>query len=1186
VVQSIDIYRSERELTRTGLELKQLAGTWSRTAHGKRYVETLLTFLNRKQNRNTQRSYAFAILEFFGWYEVKKGRIPVPHEVRRVDAYAFSQYLQERTVGLDEYRLAQDPERSMDLTIYRFVKGSPGARIDAVRKKLLADSRFTEQVTFLAGARKQTMRVLSIEAAEPRGDELDAYIAAHGRPPPNGLDLRLACLVDHNLLRRSPSVRQIRTQQAGLDIEKSNRAQIDWRIDPAVFAYYVDTHTDAVGAERANTVMTRLGALSSFWKYLVEQSTENTPGAEPLLKYNIWTEPRGSITKTARSRSRASRELKTPSRELFVRTLATTFERSHGEQAYEAADASLEGADVSRSATGDPSLYDLRDRAVLVFVYWTGARADELRGLLRGALQPDGLVTIIGKGDETRSFLVPSPARRAIVELQDALSERAEKASPEALVHQLLAPNSPLFPPLKLWGRNAALPLRGLSEQGFGAMLHRRALRAGMEREGHDWRRMHPHGLRHLAALQARERGVDVAVIQATLGHSSLATTGLYLEVRDPRQRSLMPHVRPVPEPPAPPAMVVEAPPVGEEVEEIEEFDLEPEDEEFDYDVPAEEEDEEIDDFREKRRQSDIPLRRTFEVEAPSETLVGVGEEPTPHEEAIELAEESAAVQKLLAIYENKWGEKGQRSNLVTSGGGLLAYAYVGKRSGLPWWQGGGGKMKGSYSYAPNPDDFPAMPVLSPAQFLGQLGSGIECEEPLCLSLAALYEKWFDDPKRGPTAARALSEWVFTAATITLETDEVVRTRHGSWVDFDAPLEETVVRGNPRVLREHLDDAVVAWFERTAWQHRTSAESRMARGTELQIPEWYGHTDPLAQLPKSERGELLDWLQVFVGMPPLDTTPRFDGLSRAQIGKFLSQLCAYETLSTDPDLRKSEKAEYLEPIDAGISELVSKLTKGRVKDWSYTSTKKRRKEETVRAEMAREAAKRQEDDASREKIAASYSKYLAPHLMEVVGELFGEKAGTDPILELFALCTAGAPLKDVLDTYKGLFRVRGGTISHTPEFVEQFGAATGQHSDCVARRLARHIYEEGKAPQWHKRRNWPESTIPYLESMTAYRVPCPASQEESLRKIMPSAKPMPIYEQWRDAGNRLYAAAIPEHEGELLGVMAEEQARGGARPTRLQTGHRENLRVNAARRFTPNPVALAAIILAMRRASR
>ena len=44
-----------------------------------------------------------------------------------------------------------------------------------------------------------------------------------------------------------------------------------------------------------------------------------------------------------------------------------------------------------------------------------------------------------------------------------------------------------------------------------------------------------PHVCRHSAAAGLLEAGADVATVQAILGHSSLATTQVYLRIADER---------------------------------------------------------------------------------------------------------------------------------------------------------------------------------------------------------------------------------------------------------------------------------------------------------------------------------------------------------------------------------------------------------------------------------------------------------------------------------------------------------------------------------------------------------------------------------------------------------------------------------------------------------------------------
>jgi len=66
--------------------------------------------------------------------------------------------------------------------------------------------------------------------------------------------------------------------------------------------------------------------------------------------------------------------------------------------------------------------------------------------------------------------------------------------------------------------------LRGgvIAVNNIGAMLRRRATKAGIDK------RVHPHGLRHTHATELIAEGLPLNALQKQLGHASLATTSTY----------------------------------------------------------------------------------------------------------------------------------------------------------------------------------------------------------------------------------------------------------------------------------------------------------------------------------------------------------------------------------------------------------------------------------------------------------------------------------------------------------------------------------------------------------------------------------------------------------------------------------------------------------------------------------
>ena len=150
----------------------------------------------------------------------------------------------------------------------------------------------------------------------------------------------------------------------------------------------------------------------------------------------------------------------------------------------------------------------LRDRALLVFLYNTGARAQEVADLRTGHLQlaDTAVVRLHGKGDKWRTC----PLWRQTVELLTELLESADQAP---------AADTPVF---------GSATGQALTRFGIYKIVRRRA---GQLDNARTHRTVSPHIFRHTAAVHLLESGVEVNVIRGWLGHADLSTTNRYAEI-------------------------------------------------------------------------------------------------------------------------------------------------------------------------------------------------------------------------------------------------------------------------------------------------------------------------------------------------------------------------------------------------------------------------------------------------------------------------------------------------------------------------------------------------------------------------------------------------------------------------------------------------------------------------------
>jgi len=166
----------------------------------------------------------------------------------------------------------------------------------------------------------------------------------------------------------------------------------------------------------------------------------------------------------------------------------------------ELADRILSETDVLRIISLEPQP---RNRALLLTLYAGGFRVSEICSLKWSHLQERdnaGQITVFGKGGKTRTVLMPHSVWEAVMKLRDSDSSEA-----------------PVFRSRK----------KGhLDESAVWRIVKKASERAGIDKN------VSCHWFRHAHASHALDRNCPIHLVQATLGHSSISTTGRYLHAR------------------------------------------------------------------------------------------------------------------------------------------------------------------------------------------------------------------------------------------------------------------------------------------------------------------------------------------------------------------------------------------------------------------------------------------------------------------------------------------------------------------------------------------------------------------------------------------------------------------------------------------------------------------------------
>ena len=143
-----------------------------------------------------------------------------------------------------------------------------------------------------------------------------------------------------------------------------------------------------------------------------------------------------------------------------------------------------------------------RDAAILELMYGSGLRVSEVCNVRICDVNEES-IKVMGKGSKERYVPLGECARQAIDHYLHYFRKKAES-------------NAPLF-----LGRS-----KKISRFAIWRNIKKYAKQAGIEKK------LSPHTLRHSFATHLLEGGADLRMIQEMLGHSSIATTDRYTQVK------------------------------------------------------------------------------------------------------------------------------------------------------------------------------------------------------------------------------------------------------------------------------------------------------------------------------------------------------------------------------------------------------------------------------------------------------------------------------------------------------------------------------------------------------------------------------------------------------------------------------------------------------------------------------
>lgn len=327
-------------------------------------------------------------------------------------------------------------------------------------------------------------------------------------------------------------------------------------------------------------------------------------------------------------------------------------------------------------------------------------------------------------------------------------------------------------------------------------------------------------------------------------------------------------------------------------------------------------------------------------------------------------------------------------------------------------------------------------------------------------------------------------------------------------------IEGDLIPDDVRVLQASWDEVKREKAKRSAGEYYPMLADM------VKLPEWFFSDDPLAELPKKELDELREWLDKIQGR----------ALSRVRVTSSASELwnlmlswrdasvrSRQPGLSFDEEaLRRQAVLDYEDRIRKLSIEMFtveinpSMIVGQKGANWARQAKKTDAQafqmmapelNASIERELERAGATIEQLAAWAKKLPAGEKRIFAYVQMKLGAHIpitkWGLSAAVIQTQEGGLLSQANLNWQD-------------GTIKHSEAFKRQFFLSHGTDSECVVRRMVRHLWERKKSHDFEYLSKSPGPTKPihrdilhrHINALMAYLIPCPKKIEEKLRTLL------------------------------------------------------------------------------------